>query len=186
MGIQFYLLAEAAVAEAAAAAEPAEHGFGLNFDLLETNVINIAIVVGVLIYFGRGFLGQLLQDRRAKIEADLQAAEARAKEADAALAAANRKLEQAQAEVERLRQEAETNARNVKEKILADSTAEVERIKAAAVRDLDTERERAIAEIKAQVTRLALEQVEAQLPQKLSAASTQEQLVDRALAQIGG
>ena len=184
MGIQFYLLTEAAAVEAAEAAE--HHGFGLNFNLLETNIINIAIVVGVLIYFGRGLLGQLLGDRRAKIEADLQAAEKRAQEAGSALAEANRKLEQAQAEVERLRQDAITNAEKVKEKILADSAAEVERIKAAAIQDLDAERERAVAEIKAQVSRLALEQVEAQLPQKLSDASVQQQLVDRALAQIGG
>jgi F-type H+-transporting ATPase subunit b len=36
-------------------------GFGLNFDILETNLVNLAIVAGVLIYFGRGFLGKTLE-----------------------------------------------------------------------------------------------------------------------------
>ncbi len=180
MGISVYLLAE----EAAEAAE--HHGFGFNLDLLETNLINIAIVIGVLIYFGRGLLGNLLGERRSKIEADLAAAEQRARAATTALAETNRKLEEAQAEVERLRQEAVTNAANIKEKILKDNLAEVERIKAAAIQDLGAERDRAIAEIKARVALLALEQVETQLPQKLAEAGAQQQLVDRALAQIGG
>ncbi|MEO0946712.1 MAG: F0F1 ATP synthase subunit B [Cyanobacteria bacterium J06641_5] len=134
MGISFYLtplLAE----EAAEAAEAVEHGFGLNFDVLGTNLINIAIMLGILIYFGRGLLGQLLGDRKAKIEADLAVAEARAQEASVALEAAQKKLEEAQSEIQRLREEAVTSAQNVKEKILAANVAEVERIKAAAVQD---------------------------------------------------
>lgn len=29
-------------------------GFGLNTNLLETNLINLAVVIGVLVYFGKG------------------------------------------------------------------------------------------------------------------------------------
>jgi F-type H+-transporting ATPase subunit b len=29
-------------------------GFGLNTNLLETNLINLTVVIGVLIYFGKG------------------------------------------------------------------------------------------------------------------------------------
>ncbi|NJK69970.1 MAG: F0F1 ATP synthase subunit B, partial [Microcoleus sp. SU_5_3] len=29
-----------------------EGGFGLNFDILETNLINLSIVIGLLFYFG--------------------------------------------------------------------------------------------------------------------------------------
>ncbi len=29
-------------------------GFGLNINLVETNIINLAVVIGVLIYFGKG------------------------------------------------------------------------------------------------------------------------------------
>lgn len=28
-------------------------GFGINTDILETNVLNLAVVIGVLIYYGR-------------------------------------------------------------------------------------------------------------------------------------
>jgi len=29
-------------------------GFGFNTNLLETNIINLTVVIGVLIYFGKG------------------------------------------------------------------------------------------------------------------------------------
>lgn len=30
-------------------------GFGINSNILETNLINLLIVVGILVYFGKGF-----------------------------------------------------------------------------------------------------------------------------------
>jgi F-type H+-transporting ATPase subunit b len=33
----------------------AEHnGFGINTDIFETNVLNLSVVIGVLIYYGKG------------------------------------------------------------------------------------------------------------------------------------
>jgi hypothetical protein len=32
----------------------ANNSFGLNTNLLETNLINLAVVVGLLVYFGKG------------------------------------------------------------------------------------------------------------------------------------
>nr|YP_009371169.1 AtpF [Torreya grandis]APX55446.1 ATP synthase CF0 subunit I [Torreya jackii]ARR75290.1 AtpF [Torreya grandis] len=33
---------------------PSAGGFGLNTNILETNIINLSVVLGVLIYFGKG------------------------------------------------------------------------------------------------------------------------------------
>jgi len=30
------------------------NGFGLNTNILETNLVNLAVVIGVLVYFGKG------------------------------------------------------------------------------------------------------------------------------------
>ena len=51
----------------------------LNFNPLETNLVNLAIVIGVLFWFLRGFLGGILERRRSAILQDLQDAEARLK-----------------------------------------------------------------------------------------------------------
>jgi F-type H+-transporting ATPase subunit b len=52
-----------------------EGGFGLNFDILETNLINLVIIIAVLFYFGRGFVGKILTERRSAIQEAIQEAE---------------------------------------------------------------------------------------------------------------
>ena len=42
----------------------ATEGFGLNFNLFETNILNWAVVVFGLYKFLPGFLGKMLQKRR--------------------------------------------------------------------------------------------------------------------------
>ncbi|WP_448603048.1 F0F1 ATP synthase subunit B [Thermoleptolyngbya sp.] len=178
------LLAIAATAgEAAEAAE--EGGFGLNLDLLDTNLINLAIIIGVLVYFGRGFLGKTLSDRRAKIEASIREAEQRKQEAAALLAEQQQKLAQAQEEAARIRSEAEAQAAAASAAILEQATQDVARMQAAADQDVAAEEQRVVNELRQRVAALALQQVEARLRGGLS-ADAQQQLIDRGIAALGG
>ncbi|MBE9183992.1 F0F1 ATP synthase subunit B [Microcoleus sp. LEGE 07076] len=163
----------------------AEGGFGLNFDILETNLINLSIVIGLLFYFGRGVLGNILTERRSAIEEAIKEAETRQKDAAAALAEQQQKLTQAQAEAERIRAAAQENAIAAKEVILAQAAQDVERMKATAGQELDAEREKAIAQLRARVASMALERVESQLKNSLD-ESAQNQLIDRSIALLGG
>lgn len=169
--------------EAAQAVESG--GFGLNLNLLETNVINLAILIGVLFYFGRNVLGNILGERRSRIEQEVREAEKRQKDAAASLADAQQKLAQAQAEAEKIRAAAEENAKAEREKILAQAAKDIERLKAQAGTDLESLRDRAIAELREQVAALAIQRVEAQLSGHLD-DSAQQQLIDRSIAIIGG
>jgi F-type H+-transporting ATPase subunit b len=73
----------------------AEHeGIGLNTDILETGVLNIIALVGILVYTGRDFLGSLLEERRAAIVKGVQDAEDRLNEAQNRLNEAKKQLEQ--------------------------------------------------------------------------------------------
>ncbi|MBE9015006.1 ATP synthase F0 subunit B [Chroococcidiopsis cubana CCALA 043] len=173
------LLAEAAEAEAEAG------GFGLNFDILETNLINLAILVGVLVYFGSKVVGKTLSDRRERIETEIVAAENRAKEAAAALQKQQQRLTEAQAEAERIRQSATTNAQQAKEQILAQVGIDIQRLKETATQDLNTARERAIAQLRASVVAMALQKVESQLESGLD-ENIQQQTIDRSIALLGG
>ncbi|KAK9661475.1 hypothetical protein RND81_O120800 [Saponaria officinalis] len=42
-------------------------GFGVNTDILATNLINLSVVIGVLVFFGKGVLSDLLDNRKQKI-----------------------------------------------------------------------------------------------------------------------
>nr|BBN67119.1 ATP synthase CF0 B chain [Widdringtonia schwarzii] len=50
-------------------------GFGLNTNILETNIINLSVVLGVLTYFGKGVLSNLLDNRKDQILSTIENSE---------------------------------------------------------------------------------------------------------------
>lgn len=174
------LLATEALAET-----ESKGGFGLNLDFLETNVINLAILIGVLFYFGRKVVGNTLSERRSNIETAIREAEERLKEAAAQLSDAQQKLTKAQAEAQQIRKAAEENAQATREAILARAAEDVQRLKETAARDLSAERERAIAQLRQQVVAMALQKAESELKSGIS-DNAQQTLIDRSIALLGG
>ena len=163
----------------------AEGGFGLNLDFFETNVVNLAIVIGVLFYFGRKVLGKILTERRAKIEAAIKEAEKRQKDAAAKLSDQQQKLAQAQAEAENIKAQAQERATVERQQIAAQAQKDLERLRAEAGQDLNAARERAMAELRQRVAVMALERVESQLKSQLDEGK-QQQLIDNSIAMLGG
>lgn len=175
-----------ATAAAELAAEgSSEGGFGLHFDLLETNLINLSILLAVVVYFGRGFLGKTLSERRSNIEETIQDAQNRQKASASALADAQQKLAKAQAEADRIRADAEVSAQLARTAVLEAAAKDIERLNESAVQDLNSEQERAIRDLRQRVAAMAMERVESQLQGHLN-DSAQQQLIDRSIAQLGG
>lgn len=162
-----------------------ESGFGFNFDIIETNLINLGIIFVLLIVYGGKVVGNILSERRAKIEQEIKAAEAKAAESKAALAKAQQNLKEAQATAAKIRSEAEVNAQKAKEEILAKGTQEVERLKATAAADLNSEQERAIAQLRERAVALAVERARTRMSEVLN-DEAQSQLIDRSIAKLGG
>ncbi|HEY9647037.1 MAG TPA: F0F1 ATP synthase subunit B [Chroococcidiopsis sp.] len=165
--------------------EAGHSGFGINLDILETNVINLAIIIGALVYFGRGFLGKTLSERRSQIEIAINEAEKRKQNAAAALAEQQQKLAQAKTEAARIRAAAEESAEAARLSILAEAEQDVERLKSTAAQDVASQQERVIRELRQRVVTLAIQKAEARLKGGLS-GDAQKQLVDRSIALIGG
>nr|YP_010142056.1 ATP synthase CF0 B subunit [Muntingia calabura]QQK92301.1 ATP synthase CF0 B subunit [Muntingia calabura] len=46
---------------------PFAGSFGFNTDILATNIINLSVVLGVVIFFGKGVLSNLLDNRKTRI-----------------------------------------------------------------------------------------------------------------------
>jgi F-type H+-transporting ATPase subunit b len=70
-------------------------GIGLNTDILETGLINIVALLGILIYTGKDFLGSLLEERKTIIVKGIQDSENRLNEAQKRLTEAQKQLNQA-------------------------------------------------------------------------------------------
>lgn len=163
----------------------AEEGFGLNLDILDTNLINLAILIGVLLYFGRGFLGNILGERRATIEQSIKEAEQRQQEAAKKLSEQQEKLTQAQSEAQKIIADAEERAKTVKANMLAQAEQDVERMKATASQEMDSERDRVIAQLRSMIASQALAQAESRISETLD-EHAQQQLIDRSLNVLGG
>jgi F-type H+-transporting ATPase subunit b len=95
----------------------------LNLDLFETNVINLGVVIGVLIYIGGDLLDSILQTRKETILKNLNDAKERFEQACSDLAEAKDQLQLAKREVGEI--QTQTNAAKIQRfKILLDRAKE--------------------------------------------------------------
>lgn len=83
----------------------AHGGFGFNGNIFETNIINLAAVVGIVVSFVGKNLTSLLDDRKKTIINNLQEATQRALEAQEKLKTARTQLEVAKKKAQEIREE---------------------------------------------------------------------------------
>ncbi|MCP9928049.1 F0F1 ATP synthase subunit B [Cyanobium sp. CH-040] len=159
-------------------------GFGLNLNPLDTNLINLVIVIGVLVWFLRGFLGGILERRRQAILADLSDAEQRLQSATAALTQAQQDLAAARQKAEQIRQDGQARAHAVRVDSQQRTIEEMARLKEDATADLKAEASRVTALLRREAARQAIEQALASLPAKLD-ETAQARLIDQSIQNLG-
>ena len=159
-------------------------GFGLNLNVFETNIVNLAIVIFALYKFLPNFLGGILERRRAIILADLKDAEERLQAATTALAQAQQDLAAAQGKAEQIRSDAKARAEAIRLDSEKRTIEEMARVKLGAAADLDAEAARVSNVLRREAARLAIEKALASLPGKLS-ADAQAQLVNQSIQTLG-
>lgn len=123
-----------------------DEGIGLNLDILETGLLNILALVGILIYTGRDFLGSLLEERKATIVKGVQDAEDRLNEAQKRLNEAEKQLSQANLVISEIKNETTTT-----KKVLLKSDAY------QAKKDLKIRFERALATFRSKERQIFVE-----------------------------
>ncbi len=168
-----------------AAIEAHEKGFGLDFNILRTNLFNLAILLGVLIFYGRKVLTNILGERQSKIAEAIREAEERNQKASSALAVEQKKLADAKIEAEKIIATAHERAKSLAVEIEAKANLDISRMQETAAKNLGAEQERVALELRQRIAALALESVESRLKGGLDDA-TQQGLIDRSLAQLGG
>ncbi len=159
-------------------------GLGLNFNLFETNIINLAIVIAGLVWFLRGFLGGILQRRREAIVSDLREAEERLQSASAALAEAQKGVADAQKKAEQIRVDGRARADAIRLESEQRTIEELARMKQAATSDLANEASRVTDQLRRETALKAIEKALAVLPGKLD-ASAQARLIDQSIQSLG-
>jgi F-type H+-transporting ATPase subunit b len=159
-------------------------GFGFNLNPLETNLINLVIVIGVLVWFLRGFLGGMLERRRQTILQDLSDAEERLKSASTAVSKAQQDLAAAQQKAQQIRADGVSRAQAVRAESERRTIEEMARLKQDATADLNAEAARVTELLKREAARQAIEKALATLPEKLDDAA-QSRLIDQSINILG-
>jgi len=133
-------------------------GFGINTNLLETNVLNLAVVIGILFYFGKDLLLDTLKNRKEAILKSLQDSVEKKMEAVDNLNAAKLQFRKAEEKSEEIRSQGKTLAKQSADKFLDRVEDNVKRIEEAQFFTIRFEEEKAITEVCRKVSSSALQQ----------------------------
>lgn len=161
-----------------------EGGFGINLNLLETNLINLVIVIGVLYWFLKGFLGGMLQRRRESILRDLEDAEKRLKTATNDLAKAQQDLSAAQQKADQIRVDGAARAKAIRLDGEKRTIQAMAALKQDALADLNAEGARLTEQLRRQAALAAIDQAMTELPNRLD-SKAQAQLIDSSINNLG-
>ena len=160
-------------------------GFGFNSNFLEANVLNIALLVSGVFYLGKNFLTSALELRQQKVTEAIQEAEERLQQANTRLLDSEKQLTEAQTVIAKIKKEAETTARTVKETILAQGKVDIERLTNNGKSNIEQAELQIKKQIQQRIANLALERVSTQL-QDYMTPSLQSKVIDNNISELGG
>jgi F-type H+-transporting ATPase subunit b len=139
------------------------HGFGINTNILETNVINLAVVIGVVVTFVGDALKSLLENRRQAILNNLKEADQKAFEAQERLNQAKAALNEAIKKADVIKQQSVVTAEQESQQVVRQTQEELARLEQSKQDTIQLQRQRAIQQLSQQVINLALSQVKNKL-----------------------
>ena len=156
-------------------------GFGFNGNLLETNILNLSVVLAVVVSLGGDALRSLLQARKQAIVQNLKEVEQRAEEAEEKLNQALAQLELAKGKSSDIREQGVKTSEQERRQVLRQAEEDGNQLKQLQQETLRLQQERAFSQISQQVVSLALQRVrsrfEASLDSRLHNSITNFQIV---------
>ena len=162
----------------------ATEGFGLNLNLFETNILNLAVVAFGLYKFLPNFLGSMLEKRRSAILQELKDAENRLEEASASLKQAKLDLESAEKTADKIRNDCKARAEAIRLESEKRTVEEMARIKQGAASDLNVEASRVSAQLRREAAKLAIEKALSTLSGSLD-KKAQDKFLRQSIKNIG-
>ncbi|MEO1493470.1 MAG: ATP F0F1 synthase subunit B [Pseudomonadota bacterium] len=156
--------------------------------LYDSNIvvaISLALFFGLLWYAGvHKLIGSMLDDRAAKIRAELDEARALREEAQATFAEFERKQREVEAQAEEIVEHAKAEAQAAADRAKADLAVSIERRLKAADDQITLAEETAVKEVKDKAVAIAIAAAAEVLSSKLG-GDTAKGLVDTAIKDVG-
>nr|YP_010474761.1 ATP synthase CF0 B subunit [Corydalis fargesii]UVH69048.1 ATP synthase CF0 B subunit [Corydalis fargesii] len=136
---------------------PAAESFGFNTDIFATNPINLSVVLGVLIFFGKGVLSDLLDNRKQRILSTLQNSEELRGGAIEQLEQARAHLEKVQTEADEYRVNGYSEIERSKLTLINSTSKNLEQFENSKNQTIQFEQQRAINQVRQRVFQQALQ-----------------------------
>nr|YP_009531298.1 ATP synthase CF0 subunit I [Urophysa rockii]YP_009531412.1 ATP synthase CF0 subunit I [Urophysa henryi]AXP84992.2 ATP synthase CF0 subunit I [Urophysa rockii]AXP85162.2 ATP synthase CF0 subunit I [Urophysa henryi] len=136
---------------------PSAGSFGFNTDILATNPINLSVVLGVLIFFGKGVLSDLLDNRKQRILSTIRNSEELREGAIEKLEKAKARLRKAKMEADEFRVNGYSEIEREKKNLINSTYRNLERLENSKNETIQFEQQRAINQVRQRVFQQALQ-----------------------------
>jgi F-type H+-transporting ATPase subunit b len=136
--------------------------------ILESNLINFVIAVGITSYLLIKVIPQSTTKRKTEIQKELLQAQEAKKAAEAKLEELKIEIENAKKESLNIIESAKANSEALRAQIMKDAKLELDRMNANASREIEMHKEMTINTIKEQISHLTMKNVEKTLLEKKS------------------
>nr|YP_010502049.1 ATP synthase CF0 subunit I [Heliotropium arborescens]UXC96261.1 ATP synthase CF0 subunit I [Heliotropium arborescens] len=136
---------------------PSAGSFGFNTDILATNPINLSIVIGVLIFFGKGVLSDLLDNRKQRILNTIRNSEELRGGAIEQLEKARSRLRKVEMEAEQFRVNGYSEIEREKLNLINSTYKTLEQLENYKNETIQFEQQRAINQVRQRIFQQALQ-----------------------------
>nr|AWI72113.1 ATP synthase CF0 B subunit [Thyrsanthella difformis] len=135
---------------------PSAGSFGFNTDILSTNLINLSVVLGVLIFFGKGVLSDLLDNRKQRILNTIRNSEELREGAIEQLEKARARLRKVEMEADQFRVNGYSEIEREKLNLINSTSKTLEQLENYKNETIQFEQQRAINQVRQRVFQQAL------------------------------
>nr|YP_010044734.1 ATP synthase CF0 subunit I [Puccinellia distans]QPF22976.1 ATP synthase CF0 subunit I [Puccinellia distans] len=136
---------------------PSAGSFGLNTDILATNLINLTVVVGVLIFFGKGVLKDLLDNRKQRILSTIRNSEELRRGTIEQLEKARIRLQKVELEADEYRMNGYSEIEREKGNLINATSISLEQLEKSKNETLYFEKQRAMNQVRQRVFQQAVQ-----------------------------
>ena len=136
---------------------PFAGSFGFNTDILATNLINLSVVLGVLIFFGKGVLSDLLDNRKLRILNTIRNSEELQGGAIERLEKARARLRKVEMEADQFRVNGYSEIEREKLNLINSTSKTLEQLENYKNETIHFEQQRAINQVRQRVFQQALQ-----------------------------
>nr|ARC96405.1 ATP synthase CF0 subunit I [Aruncus dioicus]ARC96869.1 ATP synthase CF0 subunit I [Aruncus sylvester]QPC56101.1 ATP synthase CF0 subunit I [Aruncus dioicus var. kamtschaticus]UBD08032.1 ATP synthase CF0 subunit I [Aruncus aethusifolius]WAN80876.1 ATP synthase CF0 subunit I [Aruncus sp. JP-2022a] len=136
---------------------PSAGSFGFNTDILATNPINLSVVLGVLVFFGKGVLSDLLDNRKQRILKTIRNSEELREGALDQLEKARARLRKVETEADQFRMTGYSEIEREKFNLINSTYKTLEQLENYKNETIHFEQQRAINQVRQRVFQQALQ-----------------------------